>query len=174
MPKQKNAASKVSSKSKGKAARPSKKTAPAMKGIKKVDAERKKMKFKAGTVALREIKRYQKTTSLLLPRAPFMRLVKNIAHGYDSNLRFASNAIQALQESSEAYLVGVFEDANLCAIHANRVTIMKKDMSLARRIRGDAHHDFRDTMPKTGDEQYFMLPYVNSKENMDALRKHIA
>ena len=86
---------------------------------------------------LREIKKYQKSMANVIPRAPFMRLVKSIATGIDSDLRFASNALKALQESSEAYLVGVFEDANLCAIHANRVTIMKKDMQLARRIRGE-------------------------------------
>ena len=111
--------------------------------------------------------------SNIFPRAAFMRVVKSITLGIDSDLRFASNAIKALQESSEAYLVGVFEDANLCAIHANRVTIMKKDMDLARRIRGDANNDFRDTMPKTGDEQFFSLPYSNEKEQMAALRKNI-
>jgi len=59
--------------------------------------------------------------------------------------------------------VGVFEDSNLCAIHAKRVTIMKKDMELARRIRGDANHDYRDTMPKSGDENFISLPYTNTK-----------
>ena len=150
-----------------------KKTAAASKGIKKADGEKKKIRFKPGTVALREIKRYQKTTNLLLPRAPFQRLVRSICSGIDNDLRFASNALQALQESSEAYIVGVFEDANLCAIHANRVTVMKKDMDLARRIRGDNNTDFRDTMPKTGDEQFFQLPYYNEKEQMKVLRQHI-
>jgi len=150
-----------------------KKTAAASKGIKKADGEKKKIRFKPGTVALREIKRYQKTTNLLLPRAPFQRLVRSICSGIDNDLRFASNALQALQESSEAYIVGVFEDANLCAIHANRVTVMKKDMDLARRIRGDNNTDFRDTMPKTGDEQLFQLPYYNEKEQMKVLRQHI-
>jgi histone H3 len=153
--------------------RPAKKTAAASKGIKKVDGEKRKMRFRPGTVALREIKRYQKATNTLLPRAPFMRLVKSISHGIDNDLRFASNAIRALQESSEAYLVGIFEDANLCAIHANRVTIMKKDMDLARRIRGDNNNDFRDTMPKSGDEQFYSLPYFNGKEQMAHLRKQI-
>jgi len=168
MPKAKNAASKISSKSKM-GSKMNKKTAAATKGIKKAKTEGKKNRFKPGTVALREIKRYQKSTSLLLPRAPFQRLVRNICHGYDHDLRFASNALYALQESAEAYLTGVFEDANLCAIHAKRVTIMKKDMELARRIRGDDRHDFVDHMPKTGDEQFFMLPYVNSKDQMAAL-----
>lgn len=152
MPKAKNAASKISSKSKM-----NKKTGAATKGIKKTDAdkEKRKIRFKPGTVALREIKRYQKSTALLLPRAPFQRLVRSICGGINHDLRFASNALYALQESAEAYLVGVFEDANLCAIHANRVTVMKKDMELARRIRGDDRQDYRDIYPKTGDEQFF-------------------
>ena len=152
MPKAKNTASKMSSKSKAEK-KMSKKTAPASGGVKsQKDGEKRKIRFRPGTVALREIKRYQKTTAMLLPRAPFQRLVRSICGTIDSDLRFQAQALMALQESSEAYLVGIFEDANLCAIHANRVTIMKKDMDLARRIRGDAHNDFRDLMPKTGDE----------------------
>jgi histone H3 len=151
MPKAKNAASKMSSKSKT-----MKKTAPASKGIvKDGDKEKRKIRYRPGTVALREIKRYQKSTSMLLPRAPFQRLVRSICSGIDHDLRFASNALVALQESTEAYLTGVFEDANLCAIHAKRVTIMKKDMELARRIRGDDKMDFTDRMPKSGDEQFY-------------------
>lgn len=151
MPKAKNAASKMSSKSKGQM---KKKTAASSKGIKKTDAEKekKKIRFKPGTVALREIKRYQKSTSLLLPRASFQRVVRDICSGIDHDLRFASNALYALQESAEAYLTGIFEDANLCALHAKRVTVMKNDMELARRIRGDEKNDFMDRMPKTGDE----------------------
>jgi histone H3 len=52
-------------------------------------------------------------------------------------VRFQSVALLALQEATEAYLVGLFEDTNLCAIHAKRVTIMPKDIQLARRIRGE-------------------------------------
>ena len=125
--------------------------------------ERKKPRFKPGTVALREIRRYQKSTSLLIPKAPFLRLAKDIAQSYDPDLRFASQALYALQEAAEAYLVGIFEDTQLCAIHANRVTIQKKDMELARRIRGDDQSDFRDTMPKQGNEQFLSLPYSNVK-----------
>ena len=121
-----------------------KKTAPAEGGVK----EKRKMKFKPGTVALREIKKYQKSTDLLLPRAPFQRLVRNICQEIDSDLRFQAQALMALQESAEAYLTGVFEDANLCSIHAKRVTLMKKDMELARRIRGDQNLDYRDTGSK--------------------------
>ncbi|XP_026717081.1 histone H3.3, partial [Athene cunicularia] len=89
------------------------------------------------TVALREIRRYQKSTELLIRKLPFQRLVREIAQDFKTDLRFQSAAIGALQEASEAYLVGLFEDTNLCAIHAKRVTIMPKDIQLARRIRGE-------------------------------------
>jgi len=88
-------------------------------------------------VALREIRKYQKSTELLIRRLPFQRLVREIAQDFKTDLQFQSTAILALQEAGEAYLVGLFEDTNLCAIHAKRVTIMPKDMQLARRMRGD-------------------------------------
>jgi histone H3 len=94
-------------------------------------------RYRPGTVALREIRRYQKSTELLLRKLPFQRLVREIAQDFKSDLRFQSSAIMALQEASEAYLVGLFEDTNLCAIHAKRVTIFPKDIQLARRIRGE-------------------------------------
>jgi histone H3/H4 len=90
-----------------------------------------------GTVALREIRRYQKSTELLIRKLPFQRLVREIAQDFKTNLRFQSSAIACLQEAAEAYLVGLFEDTNLCAIHAKRVTIFPKDIQLARRIRGE-------------------------------------
>lgn len=96
-----------------------KKAAPAEGGMK----DKRKMRFKAGTVALREVKRYQKTTDMMLPRAPFQRLVRSIAMDMDHTMRFQSQALHALQEASEAYIVGVFEDTNLCAIHAKRMTV---------------------------------------------------
>ena len=74
---------------------------------------------------------------LLIRRLPFQRLVREIAQDLKGRLNFASGAILALQESAEAYLVGLFEDTNLCAIHAKRITIMPKDIQLARRIRGE-------------------------------------
>ncbi|KAK2706552.1 hypothetical protein QYM36_016547 [Artemia franciscana] len=75
----------------------------------------------------------------LTARSPafFQRLVREIAQDFKTDLRFQSSAVMALQEASEAYLVGLFEDTNLCAIHAKRVTIMPKDIQLARRIRGE-------------------------------------
>ncbi|KAG7277039.1 hypothetical protein CRUP_025449 [Coryphaenoides rupestris] len=94
----------------------------------------------ARTVALREIRRYQKSTELLIRKLPFQRLVREIAQDFKTDLRFQSAAIGALQEASEAYLVGLFEDTNLCAIHAKRVTIMPKDIQLARRIRGEPEY----------------------------------
>ena len=94
-------------------------------------------RFRPGTVALREIRRFQKSTELLIRKLPFQRLVREIASEYKNDLRFQSSAVLALQEASEAYMVGLFEDTNLCAIHARRVTIMPKDMQLARRIRGE-------------------------------------
>merc|ERR1712091_706511 len=98
---------------------------------------KKPHRFRPGTVALREIRRFQKSTELLIRKLPFRRLVREIASEYRSELRFQSSAVLALQEASEAYMVGLFEDTNLCAIHAKRVTIMPKDMQLARRIRGE-------------------------------------
>jgi histone H3 len=104
----------------------------------------KKHRYRPGTVALREIRKYQKLTDLLIRKAPFQRLVKEVAStvcadGQKGNLRFQSQAILALQEALETYLIGLFEDSNLCAIHAKRVTIMPKDIMLARRIRGERH-----------------------------------
>ncbi|KAF8471935.1 histone-fold-containing protein [Kalaharituber pfeilii] len=102
-------------------------------------------RYRPGTRALREIRRYQKSTELLIRKLPFSRLVREITAdfgsvmvdaGFQPNLRWQSTAIQALQEAAEAYMVHLFEDANLCAIHAKRVTIMQKDLQLARRIRG--------------------------------------
>ena len=88
-------------------------------------------------MALREIRKHQKSTDLLIRKAPFARLVRELSQEHKSDLRFQSTAMLALQEASEAHLIGLFEDANLCTIHAKRVTIMPKDFQLARRIRGE-------------------------------------
>ena len=98
---------------------------------------KKPHRYKPGTVALREIRKYQKSTDLLLRKLPFQRLVREIAASFRGDLRFQSSAIAALQEASEAYLVGILEDTNMCAIHANRVTIMERDIQLAQKIRGE-------------------------------------
>ena len=99
----------------------------------------RKRSTKPGQAAIREIKKYQKSTELLLRKLPFQRLVREVMQGDDraSEFRFQSQALLALQEAAEAYIVGLFEDTNLCAIHAKRVTIMKKDLQLAVRIRGE-------------------------------------
>ncbi len=113
------------------ASKSARKATPTTGGVKKAH------RYRPGTVALREIRRYQKSTDLLLRKAPFQRLVREVAQDFKTDLRFQSSAVMALQEASEAFLVGLFEDTNLCAIHARRVTIMPKDMQLARRIRGE-------------------------------------
>lgn len=113
------------------ASKAARKSAPVSGGVKKPH------RYKPGTVALREIRRFQKSTELLIRKLPFQRLVREIAQDFKSDLRFQSSAIGALQEAVEAYLVSLFEDTNLCAIHAKRVTIQKKDIQLARRLRGE-------------------------------------
>ncbi len=113
------------------ASKAARKSTPATGGIKKPH------RFRPGTVALREIRKFQKSTDLLIPKLPFQRLVREISTDFKTDLKFQSQAILALQEAAEAFLVGLFEDTNLCAIHARRVTIMPKDIQLARRIRGE-------------------------------------
>ena len=128
---------------KGMTVKSMKKSAPTSGGIKPASdtvlgkSIKKPHRFRPGTVALREIRKYQKSTELLIRKMPFQRLVREIASDYKSDLRFQQSSILALQEATEAYMVGLFEDTNLCAIHAKRVTIMPKDMQLARRIRGE-------------------------------------
>nr|XP_034366922.1 uncharacterized protein LOC117714314 [Arvicanthis niloticus] len=91
------------------ATKAARKSAPATGGVKKPH------RYRPGTVALREIRRYQKSTELLIRKLPFQRLVREIAQDFKTDLRFQSSAVMALQEASEAYLVGLFEDTNLCA-----------------------------------------------------------
>lgn len=113
------------------------KPAPAT-GIKK-----RPHRYRPGTVALREMRKYRKGTDLFIRKAAFHRLVKELTvdelardgHSID-NLRWTDNALVALQEASEAYIVHVFGDAQLCAMHAKRVTVMPSDLKLARRIAG--------------------------------------
>lgn len=105
-----------------------------------IEKAKVKRRFRAGTVALREIRRYQKSTDSLIRHRPFNRVVREIAQDYgrhDEPIRFQGEALVALQEAAESYLVGLMEETNLCAIHAGRVTIMSKDMELTRRIRGE-------------------------------------
>ncbi|XP_004413695.1 PREDICTED: uncharacterized protein LOC101384297 [Odobenus rosmarus divergens] len=124
------------------ATKAARKSAPATGGVKKPH------RYRPGTVALREIRRYQKSTELLIRKLPFQRLVREIAQDFKTDLRFQSSAVMALQEACEAYLVGLFEDTNLCAIHAKRVTIMPKDIQLARRIRGERCFVLGNSLPR--------------------------
>ena len=103
-------------------------TAPATGGIKR---PRRKP---AGTQALQEIRKHQKSTEMLVPKISFAKVVREIAQSFKTDMRFQSQALMALQEAAEAFLVGLFEDANLCAIHAKRVTIQPKDMQLSLRV----------------------------------------
>ncbi|TFY83746.1 hypothetical protein EWM64_g285 [Hericium alpestre] len=93
-------------------------------------------RYRPGVVALREIRKYQKSSDLLIRKLPFQRLVREISQDFKTDIRFQSAALLALQEASEAYLVSMFEDTLLAALHAKRVTIQPKDMALARRLRG--------------------------------------
>lgn len=113
------------------AAKAARKTAAAAGGIK--NATRR---FRPGLNALREIRKYQRSTELLIRKLPFQRLVRELAQEHVADLRFQAQAVTALQEAAEAYLVSMFEDTNHCAIHAKRVTIMENDMRLATRLRG--------------------------------------
>ena len=101
---------------------------PARGGIKKPHC------YHPGTVALREIRKYQKSTEFLLRKAPFQGLVREITQNYKGDLHFQSSALGVSQEASEVYLVGLFEDTYLCAIHAKRFTIMPKDIQLTQQI----------------------------------------
>ena len=101
-------------------------------------------------VALREIRRYQKSTECLIKRSPFQKLIREISQEYricpqgpgtpSMQVRFQSTAIAALQEAAENFIVGLFKDVNLLAVHAKRVTVMPRDIRLALRIRGDHYH----------------------------------
>ena len=114
------------------ATKAARKSAPATGGVKKPH------RYRPGTVALREIRRYQKSTDLLIRKLPFQRLVKELMqHTAHKEYRWQSTALLALQEAAEAYLLNVFADVQLCAIHARRVTITPKDLHLAMRIRGE-------------------------------------
>lgn len=98
---------------------------------------KRKRRYRPGTVALREIRKFQKSTDVLIKKLPFQRLVKETAQDLKPGLRFQSTAVEALQQAAEAYLTELFEEVNLCALHAGRVTIMLRDIRLARRICGD-------------------------------------
>ena len=101
---------------------------------------KKPRRYRLGTVALQDIRRYQRSTELLIRRAPFDHLGRELVQDMQCRgieLRVSPMVVTALQEAAEAYLVLLFEDTNLCAIHAKCVTIMSKDIQLVRRIHGE-------------------------------------
>ena len=108
----------------------------ATKAAMKAVPQKKPHRYRPGTVALREIRRYQKSQELLIRKLPFQRLVREITSQFKLDMRWQSTAVLALQEAAEAFLVRMFEDTNLCAIHARRITILPRDMRLALRISG--------------------------------------
>ena len=119
------------------ATKAARKSAPGSGGVKKPH------RYRPGTVALREIRRYQKSAELLMRKLPFARVIRQITHELlhshtHKEFRIQKTALLALQEAAESYLVGVFTDTNLCAIHAKRVTIMPKDMQLAIKLQKSA------------------------------------
>ncbi|XP_062264107.1 histone H3-like [Platichthys flesus] len=125
----------------GKAPRKQLATKAASKGVLATGGVKKLHRYRPGTVALREIRRYQKSTELLIRKLPIQHLVREIAQDFKTNLRFQSSGVMAVQEASEAYLVSLFKDTNLCAIHTKRVIIMPKDIKLARRIPVESYSD---------------------------------
>ena len=116
-------------------------------GSKSTGGQPVKRRLRPGEAALRDIRRFQKSTDLLMLRLPFQRLVRELAEEIGVSMsgktyRFQTTAVMALQEATESYLTNLFDDTNLCALHAKRVTIMPKDMHLALRIRGDSRPQY--------------------------------
>lgn len=101
------------------------KSAPATGGVKKPH------RYRPGTVSLREIKKMQKSTDLLIRKLPFQRLVREITQEFRTNMRFQASAIEGLQHDAEAYITDLARKAQTCAIHAKRITVMPKDTQLA-------------------------------------------
>ena len=101
------------------------------------ESDTKSRRFHPGTVALREIKQYQRSSDTLIQRSPFVRLVKEVLQGINPEMHIQSLATVALQEAAEAFLTSLFEDSNLIAIHGKRTTVTDKDLKLVCRIRGE-------------------------------------
>lgn len=113
------------------------KAAAGKKGPSGAPVVKRKRRYRPGTVALRKIRKFQKSTDVLIKKLPFQRLVKETAQDLKPGLKFQSTAVEALQQAAEAYLTELFQEVNLCALHAGRVTSMLRDIRLARRIRGE-------------------------------------
>ena len=100
------------------------------------ETTKRKRRFRVGTQALRQIRTYQKSTEMLVRKLPFQRLVRHLVEKRNPKVRMQTAALYVMQQATEAFVVSLFEDTNLCAIHAKRVTVMQKDLQLAKRIRG--------------------------------------
>lgn len=98
---------------------------------------KKSFRWRPGTVALREVRKLQKSTDLLVAKAPFSRLVREVAETHKAGLRFQASAVAAIQEATEAFVVSLLADSNLAALHSGRVTAMPRDLQLVRRLRGE-------------------------------------
>lgn len=98
---------------------------------------KKSFRWRPGTVALREVRKLQKSTETLIAKAPFSRLVREVAETHKAGLRFQASAVAAIQEASEAFVVSLLADSTICALHAGRVTTMPRDLQLVRRLRGE-------------------------------------
>jgi histone H3 len=109
-------------------------TKAARKSVRSTGGVKMPHRYRPGTVALREIRKYQRSTELLIKKLPFSRLVREVSCDYKSDLKFQASAIMALQEAAEMYLVKLFEDAYLCTLHRKRYTLECKDMQMARRL----------------------------------------
>jgi len=109
------------------------------KATSQVSGEVKKRRNRPGALALREIRRYQKNTNLVVRKLPFQRLVRELVKGNEPDFRISTSALAAFQETTEMFIGSVFEDSQLCTLHAKRQTLMAKDMMLAKRIRGDRY-----------------------------------
>ena len=129
-----------------------------------IPVPQKKHRFRPGTVALREIRKYQKSTDQLLRKIPFQRLVRDIAMEYKTDLRFQSEAMEILQEGTESFIVAVFEDTNLCAIHARRQTLKRKDMQLLLKIRGFSYEKNVIYGKETKDTVHDIEPKVEERK----------
>jgi len=103
---------------------------------------RKPHRWRPGTVALREIRKYQKSTDLLIKRAPFQRLIREITQYYRDDMRFTKTALNCLHLATEDYIIEIFQGANLAAIHRNRVTVMKKDLEIALALRTEPNKPY--------------------------------
>jgi len=126
--------SKAASKAKG-ASKAASKAKSASKRAASAPGTKKAHRFRPGTVAIREIRRYQRSDELIFPILAFDRLVREVAQDYKTNLRFGKGAFRAIHLFTEYYVVSLLQDTQLAALHARRFTIMPKDIQIARRIR---------------------------------------